>query len=105
MFTAMVKWISTELGKDTVLHISRYFPNYKLTTEVTPITSIRKVQRIAENELTYVYTGNISAENNNTRCKYCKTIIITRQAYETKTEGLDEEGRCKTCGNFFHKKT
>jgi pyruvate formate lyase activating enzyme len=70
-----------------------------------PVSVIRRVKRIAEKELAYVYTGNLYAESNNTRCQFCNNMLITRILYEIKTDGLDEDGRCKTCGNYFHKKT
>jgi pyruvate formate lyase activating enzyme len=103
-FAAMTKWIATELGQETVFHISRYFPNYKLTVEATPVSSINKLKRLAENELKYVYVGNIYAESNSTYCLKCKNILITRHSYTVSTDGLDEEGRCKVCGNYFLKK-
>lgn len=103
-FSEMVKWISADLGRDTVLHISRYFPNYKLITEATPVSVIRRVRRIAEKELLYVYTGNINAENNDTKCIYCDNILITRYLYTTNFPGLDQKGCCSKCGNYFLKK-
>ena len=104
-FTEMVKWISSEIGKETVFHISRYFPSYKMVTEATPISVIRNLKRIAEKELQYVYAGNMYAENNDTICKYCDNVLITRILYDTTIVGLDTEGKCKECGNYFLKKT
>jgi pyruvate formate lyase activating enzyme len=104
-FTAMTKWIASEIGKDTVLHISKYFPGFKLHTEATPSAIINRLKRIAERELTYVYTGNIFEETNNTLCIQCQNILITRHAYSIDTPGLDSEGNCKDCGKKFHKKT
>ncbi|MFN8135654.1 MAG: AmmeMemoRadiSam system radical SAM enzyme [Bacteroidales bacterium] len=104
-FTNMVHWISGKLGKETVLHISRYFPNYKLATEATPVSSIKRLTRLAENELTYVYAGNINTGNNDTYCPKCKALLITRNFYTVQTPGLDELNRCKFCGEYFLKKT
>ncbi len=104
-FSAMAKWIATELGRETVLHISRYFPNYKLTTEATPVSSIRNLKRLAEKELSYVYTGNMHTESSDTHCIKCNNILITRHSYAVSAVGLDAEGKCKVCGNFFLKKT
>jgi len=104
-FKTMVHWISEKLGKDTVLHISRYFPNYKLETEATPVSSIRRLTRLAEKELTYVYAGNINTGNNDTYCRKCRATLISRNFYNVQTIGLDEAYRCKFCGEFFHKKT
>ncbi len=104
-FTALTKWIASELGKDTVFHISRYFPGYKITTEATSAESMRRLERIAVKELNYVYIGNMRVESNNTYCKKCNTLLISRQSYSINTDGLDEDGKCKTCGMYFHKKT
>ena len=104
-FTNMVHWISGKLGKETVLHISRYFPNYKLATEATPVSSIKRLTCLAEKELTYVYAGNINNGNNDTYCPKCKTLLITRNFYTVQTPGLDKLNRCKFCGEYFLKKT
>jgi len=103
-FAAMIKWIARELGPETVFHISRYFPHHKLTTEATPISSINRLKRLAEKYLNYVYSGNIYAESNNTYCKQCNNLLITRHFYTVSISGLDAEDRCKACGNYFHKK-
>lgn len=103
-FASMVRWIRDEIGKETVLHISRYFPNYKMVTEATPVSLIRTAKRIAEKELDYVYTGNIYAESNETRCKKCNNLLISRYLYTTNIVGLDNTGKCNACGNYFLKK-
>ena len=104
-FKEMIRWIANELGRDTVLHISRYFPSYKLTVEATPLSTLTRLKHIAESELTYVYTGNIDAESNQTLCKYCNNILITRQLYITNIVGLDTNGKCIVCNKEFLKKT
>jgi pyruvate formate lyase activating enzyme len=88
-----------------VLHISRYFPNYKLATEATPVSKILRLTRLAQKELTYVYSGNINTGNNDTYCPKCNTKLITRNFYTVQTPGLDEANRCRICGELFLKKT
>jgi pyruvate formate lyase activating enzyme len=104
-FTSMVDWIADELGKETVLHISRYFPNYKSSADATPISSIHRVTSLAEKKLTYVYAGNIYAESNDTRCQNCNNILIKRNLYDINLDGMDNEGKCITCGKEFLKKS
>ncbi len=104
-FRSMTSWIANELGRETVFHISRYFPHYKLTTEATPISSINNLKRLAEKNLSYVYAGNMYADSNITYCLQCNNILITRHAYKVNTDGLDEDGNCKVCGKYFLKKT
>lgn len=104
VFTEMVRWIALELGRETVLHISRYFPNYKLFTESTPVSALRRARRIAEKELTWVYIGNLHTENNDTHCQICNNKLIIRNLYTVTKIGLDSEGKCTECGNIFLKK-
>lgn len=104
-FAAMVRWIANELGQDTVFHISRYYPNYKLKTEATSVSSIHGLKSLAKKELKYVYAGNIYDESNETHCLKCDNLLISRHSYSITTPGLDEEGKCNVCGNYFLKKT
>lgn len=58
-FVRMVSFIHDELGKDTVLHLSRYYPHYKMKDPPTPVETMYKLQRLAKEQLTYVYLGNM----------------------------------------------
>ncbi|MFC2087524.1 AmmeMemoRadiSam system radical SAM enzyme [Bacteroidota bacterium] len=98
-FEKMVCWIGSELGEDTVLHISRYFPRYKLNIESTSMHKLMEFYSIAKQYLNYVYIGNISSKDvNNTSCKKCKKEVIKREFYATYISGLDAAGCCKHCG-------
>lgn len=55
----MVGWIYDNLGPETPLHLSRYFPCYKATLPPTPVETLRKAERIAKERLKYVYVGNV----------------------------------------------
>jgi len=83
------------------LHLSRYYPQYKMTNQATPESVLRRVHRIALNELTYVYIGNIAGEKNNTLCSVCLNLLITRNNYQVQLPGLDIDGRCNRCGAIF----
>ncbi|RLD77188.1 MAG: AmmeMemoRadiSam system radical SAM enzyme [Bacteroidetes bacterium] len=97
-FEDMVKWISEELGKDTVLHISRYHPMYKMSIESTAPDTLFSLFEIANKYLDFVYLGNLhSAKGQNTYCPGCKKMVIERSGYYTKTNGLDENGDCIYC--------
>ncbi len=54
----MVDWICDNLGAEMPLHLSRYFPCYKMDLPPTPIETIKRVERIAKEKLKYVYIGN-----------------------------------------------
>ncbi|MEA3476878.1 MAG: AmmeMemoRadiSam system radical SAM enzyme, partial [Bacteroidota bacterium] len=102
LFTSMVKWIAAELGPDTVLHISRYFPTYKMDRDATPVSTLNAFFDIASEHLDYVYLGNVRSEKGqNTCCKKCGELAISRYGYVTTWEGLDEFGNCVVCGNHI----
>lgn len=97
-FTAMINWIATELGPDTVLHISRYYPTYKLHEPPTPESTLQAFYKIARSKLHYVYLGNIrTPTGQNTFCPACNTLLISRSGYMTEVVGLDHNGNCLNC--------
>ena len=52
------KWVS-ELGEDIPLHISRFFPRFKMTDrDATSVKWIYHLKDVAEQNLKYVFTGN-----------------------------------------------
>jgi len=96
----MCLWIRENLGADTPLHFSRFWPVYKLSgLDPTPLESLEKAREIArECGLKYVYIGNVGnhpAES--TYCPKCSKAVITRVGYMV-TEINIENGRCKFCG-------
>ena len=55
----MVDWIYENLGPETPLHISRYFPCYKMNLPPTPVETLKKAKELAKEKLKYVYVGNV----------------------------------------------
>jgi pyruvate formate lyase activating enzyme len=99
-FEDMMKWMKDNLGENTPLHISRYFPSYKSTIEPTSPSKLKEFYNLASQYLNYVYVGNIMLnEGSNTYCHSCGTLLVKREGYYTQTPGLDEEGKCANCGN------
>jgi pyruvate formate lyase activating enzyme len=98
-FRLMTSWISENLGRETVLHISKYFPRYKLDIEPTPIKTLLSFYNIAKESLNHVYLGNIAIpEGNDTFCPNCSERVISRTGYHINIIGLDEKGNCSNCG-------
>jgi pyruvate formate lyase activating enzyme len=59
-FENMCIWIKENLGKSVPLHISRFFPNYKLLhLPPTAIKTILKAEKIAKKHLDKVHIGNV----------------------------------------------
>lgn len=100
IFKEMVLWIAKELGKNTVLHLSRYFPSYKLNINSTPISKLTNFYNLAKKNLSNVYLGNVhSYEMNNTYCSECNKVVIKRAGYNTEIVGIDNNGNCLFCSN------
>ncbi len=98
-FREMVDWISLELGPDIPLHLSRYFPAWKLSLPPTPELTLNHFADIAAEKLRYVYTGNVSTDAHSiTFCPDCKTRLIMRKRYQVELPGLTEDGKCSHCG-------
>jgi len=99
-FDSMCRWIANNLGKDVVLHISRYFPTYKMTIDQTSVNQMIKLVEIAKKYLDFVYLGNVMLDNgNNTFCNSCNELLISRSGYFTKNISVDKSGNCSKCGN------
>ena len=96
-FEEMVKWISDEAGPDRPLHLSRYYPAFKMDTPPTPSHSLEKFYNIASRHLNYVYLGNVAdPERSSTYCPRCSALLIKRDHY---TPILNIKGKsCPECG-------
>ncbi|MDY6820990.1 MAG: AmmeMemoRadiSam system radical SAM enzyme [Deferribacterota bacterium] len=96
-FYEMCKWISS-LSKDIPLHISRYFPNHKLSIPPTPISTLKNFYNIAKRCLNYVYIGNVLIDDAaSTYCPLCNFEVIKRSGYNTIVNIKDN--KCPKCGN------
>ena len=94
----MNDWIVEKLGKDVPLHLSRYFPNYRMDLPSTPLELMAKALEIASESLDFVYMGNVTgSEGSNTRCPGCRAVMIERSGYLTRTRNI-RDSRCTSCG-------
>ena len=92
----MVSWIKNNLGEDTPLHFSRFFPDFRMRdVPPTPVETLEKAWRIAHNAgMKWVYIGNVVGhEKENTFCPKCGNLLVSREGYVTKIV----RQRCK-CG-------
>jgi len=97
--TKMCEWIVNNLGCDTPLHFSRFFPDFEL--DYIPKTSLdvmHKAREVAlKSGLRYVYLGNMPVTNeNNTVCPKCSKIVVSRDSFLNSEVRL-KEGFCE-CG-------
>lgn len=97
-FENMVKWIARETGINTPLHLSRYFPHYKLHEPATSLEKLERLYYLAKTHLQYVYVGNV---NNNgraaTSCPGCGKVLIQRNR-NTVIINSKFTGYCPDCG-------
>jgi pyruvate formate lyase activating enzyme len=100
MVKEMCLWIKKELGSETPIHFSRFYPLYKLKTlPQTPVSTLDKARAVALSVgLEYVYIGNVPRhEGENTFCPKCKKMLIQRTGYMVGEINV-KAGKCKYCG-------
>ncbi|MFW2499607.1 AmmeMemoRadiSam system radical SAM enzyme [Clostridium diolis] len=78
------------------LHLSRYFPRYKMENEATKIEKITEAQNEAKKYLKHVYVGNVQGVDNNTYCDNCNELLIERNGYSTNV--FIKDNKCPKCG-------
>mgnify|MGYP000948680820 CR=1 FL=1 len=96
----MCLWIKDNLGEDTPLHFSRFFPMYKMIAlNPTPVSALENARKIAmECGLRYVYIGNVVGNlAENTYCPKCKRLLIERRGYFVLQNNIKED-KCSFCG-------
>jgi len=98
-FVELAQWIKTNLGVDTPVHFSRFYPQYLLKNlPPTPQTTLERAYQISRAEgLQYVYLGNIPGHPaESTYCPDCGEILIQRRGYRVGQYNLIGS-RCKKC--------
>ncbi len=93
----MIDWIFDRCGPHTVLHVSRYFPRYKLNIPPTPLSTIERFMDLSRKKLHYVYPGNTPQLESHTYCPGCGKLLIQRFLYNTTLMGIDDSGTCTHC--------
>jgi pyruvate formate lyase activating enzyme len=100
MIRKMCQWILANLGPDTPLHFSRFFPMYRIRNlPPTPLDILMKAREEAlEIGIRYVYVGNIAGTDaENTLCPRDGTLLIRRVRYTIAENNL-KGGKCPKCG-------
>lgn len=96
----MCEWILKNLGENTPLHFSRFYPQHKLTyLPPTPIDILVRARDTARQAgLKYVYIGNVQEidDAETTYCPGCKRPIIKRDIFAITAFELND-GKCKHC--------
>ncbi|MBP8303495.1 MAG: AmmeMemoRadiSam system radical SAM enzyme [Phycisphaerae bacterium] len=101
---ALAEWLVREAGPQVPWHISRFYPQYKLTDAVpTPLEDLRKAHAIGKAAgLQYVYLGNMpGASEENTFCHACGRLLIERSGYTIVSHHI-RDSCCPDCGARVH---
>ncbi len=102
--TELVKWVKANMGKETPLHFSRFFPNFRMRNlPATSINKLKNARKIALAEgLEYVYIGNVPTEEaESTFCPFCKELLIQRSGYSILKNQI-QDGKCSKCKNKIY---
>ncbi len=97
---SLAEFIVAECGPNTPWHISRFYPQYKLTDEqATTPQVLQKAYDIGKQAgLRYVYVGNLPGNRaESTFCYACGKLLIERAGYHIIT-GKIRDGTCPHCG-------
>jgi pyruvate formate lyase activating enzyme len=95
----LVEWIKDNLGENSILHFTAFYPQYQLShLKPTSPKILEKARKIAfDAGLKYVYTGNIDDEEGNiTYCPKCKKMLVKRKLFSIIENNL-KKGRCIYC--------
>ena len=100
---ALAQWVKVNLGSDTPLHFSQFYPQYKM--QYLPPTSAETLdtaRQIAMSEgMQYVYIGNTPGhKRNSTFCAHCGEMLISRTHFAVIEVNLDH-GKCPACGQVI----
>jgi len=97
----LVDWIKDELGRETPLHLSRYFPAYRMQNPPPTLEHLVDLYEMAREKLPYVYLGNITdARYRHTYCPQCDYPVIKRDfAVDIQ---LSAGNTCPRCGQFIN---
>ncbi len=84
------------LDENIPLHLSRYFPTYKMDRPPTEIEVMLKGREIAQKYLNHVYLGNVANVDNSTYCPKCGKLVIERNSFCSNV--YIDDSICPSCG-------
>lgn len=102
-FRELASWIKTNLGADTPLHFSRFYPQYLLQNlPPTSQKTLEQAHAISKAEgLNFVYLGNLPGHQaESTYCPQCGKVLIKRAGYRIKENNL-KGNKCPQCGRVI----
>ena len=94
-------WLRDEAGVEMPLHLSRFFPNFRmLHLPPTPVATLLHARDVARQAgLKHVYGGNAEVpDGENTFCAGCGERLVVRQRYVVTENRVTPAGACPACG-------
>jgi len=96
---SLCRWVMENLGWETPLHFSRFFPQYRMRhLPPTPERTLTRARDIAlAAGLKHIYVGNMLVPGaGDTLCPSCHKAVIRRTGYKVITNTITD-GRCPDC--------
>jgi len=87
------------MGLETPLHFTRYYPAYKFHNPSTKIETLEKAYNMAKRAgVLYPYLGNVpDHEYENTYCPNCESLLIQRIGYHVVRYKVTDKKKCPKC--------
>jgi pyruvate formate lyase activating enzyme len=102
-FRDLAKWMKTNLGVETPVHFTRFYPQYLLKNlPMTPQKTLETAHEVAQAEgLEFVYLGNLPGHPaESTYCPQCGAILIERRGYLISQYNL-QGNHCPKCNRVI----
>ena len=94
----IASWLAA-LDRDIPLHLSRYYPAYRMTRPATDENVMVRAKKTAEKHLRYVYPGNMRDTDSSTYCPECGRLLIERRGFTARV--LTDKPECPGCGEHI----
>jgi len=92
-----------EVGPETPLHFTRYYPAYKFNNPPTRVETLERAYELAKKAgVLYPYVGNIHGHSyENTYCSNCGETLIKRLGYTITNYNITDSKKCPKCGQHI----
>jgi pyruvate formate lyase activating enzyme len=89
-----------EVGAETPLHFTRYFPAYKFDNPPTKVETLEKAYEMAKREgVLYPYVGNVDGHRyESTYCPNCGEKLVKRSGHHIIKYAITDDKKCPKCG-------
>jgi pyruvate formate lyase activating enzyme len=93
-----------EVGTETPLHFTRYFPAHKFDNPPTRVSTLENAYNMAKKSgILYPYIGNVYGHKyENTYCPDCGEELIQRRGYCITKYQITDEKKCPKCAKQIH---